>query len=31
MMIGLEPPALGNDLRVESGFVESPVLHSFVR
>ena len=31
MMIGLEPPALGNDLWVESGFVESPFWHSLVR
>ena len=25
------PPALGNDLGVESGFVESPFWHSLVR
>ena len=31
MMIGLESHALGNDLCVESEFVESPFLHSFVR
>ena len=31
MMIGLESPALGNDLGVESGFVESPFWHSLVR
>ena len=31
MTIGLESPALGNDLGVEYGFVESPFLHSFVR
>ena len=31
MMIGLESPALGNDLGVESCFVESPFVHSFVR
>ena len=32
MMIGLEsPPALGNDLEVESGLVESPLWHSLVR
>ena len=32
MMIGLEPPpALGNDLRVEYGFVEPPFWHSLVR
>ena len=30
-MFGLESPPLGNDLGVESGFVESPFLHSFVR
>ena len=31
MMIGLESPELGNDLGVESGFVESPFLsHSLV-
>ena len=32
MMIGLwNPTVLGNDLGVESGFVESPFWHSFVR
>ena len=32
MMIGLEsPPALGNDLGVKCGFVESPFWHSLVR
>ena len=31
MMIGLESTVLGNDLRVESGFVGSPFWHYFVR
>ena len=30
MMIGLEPLSLGNDLGVESGFVESPFWYSYV-
>ena len=30
MMIGLESPELGNDLGVESGFVESPLSPSLV-
>ena len=31
MRIDLESPALSHDLRVASGFVESPFLNSFVR
>ena len=31
MRIDLDSPALSHDLRVESGFVESPFLNSFVR
>ena len=31
MMIGLESITLGNDLWVESSFVESPFWHSLVR